>query len=165
MSEPSARWGQFCSSVRGRLYLWGGCDIQENAVHIFDPFSETWSHSATTGPCHPATYDGACCAAADGNLYLYGGGTYPKYSGTLNRFNTVSCEWTKLSSTGPTSKDGCRMASCGDKLVLFGGYGFVRSIQQGSNYSACGHGGVGGWTNELHVFDLKEGRAAFTREF
>ena len=77
----------------------------------------------------------------------------------------MSCEWTKLSSTGPTSKDGCRMASCGDKRVLFGGYGFVRSIQQGSNYSACGHGGVGGWTNELHVFDLKEGRAAFTREF
>jgi hypothetical protein len=47
----------------------------------------------------------------------------------------------------------------GNKLILFGGYGFPsHPIQPGAQFTEDSRytNGVG-WTNELHMFDLEEG--------
>ena len=55
-------------------------------------------------------------------------------------------------------KVGCGMISIKDSLVVFGGYGRPRG--PGSfmkNTRSTGGDGQCGWTNELHIYHLKEG--------
>ena len=52
---------------------------------------------------------------------------------------------------GPMKKSGCGMVSYNRCLVIFGGFGDAPTQPQpGSSYN-------GGYTNELHTFDLLEG--------
>lgn len=69
--------------------------------------------------------------------------------------------WKQLSVADlpPMSKAGCRMIAYQDReLVLFGGYGFPKLSQPGAEFiedTWCSDDG--GWTNELHTFDLENG--------
>ena len=65
-------------------------------------------------------------------------------------------------------KVGCGMVSFHqDKLAVFGGYGIPRGpTQPGAMFTKnTNHTDGSGWSNELHVFDITEGRSALSVRF
>lgn len=128
-----------------------------SSIHSFDPLSESWENASCSGPSPPGLYDCAC-ASVDQNLYVYGGKVGLNYGSSLHQLDTRSWNWKLLSSIGPMRKGGCGMVAYSDQLVLFGGYGIPSGpTQPGSEFVKSKYSDSGGWTNELHVFDLKEG--------
>ena len=50
------------------------------------------------------------------------------------------------------------MIAFGRKLLLFGGYGIPSGpTQPGEKFKSSNFSDGRGWTNELHLFDIKEG--------
>ena len=161
-SEPSSRRGHFSTVVENYLYIWGGeCDeeVDVSIVHHYDPNTETWSDKRCEGPPPPGSRYGAC-ASIGHHLYTYGGydAAYNDY-GTLHGLDTKSWMWSQLSSDGPMKKYGCGMITYGCKILLFGGRGVPSGpIQPGAEFVKDTNQSDGsGLTNEVHMFDLKEG--------
>lgn len=90
-------------------------------------------------------------------FYVYGGSNINRQS-SLFQLDVRQCIWQEVSSVGPMRKTGCAMVPYhgGSRLALFGGYGIpLGPTQQGAQFVE------GSWreghTNELHIFDLKQG--------
>ena len=136
-------------------------------VHSFDVYCETWRERVVEGAPPPGIYDGAC-ASSGLCLYCFGGGDGSTLHGSLHQLDTSSAtlKWTQLttpdSSSRPMMKTGCGMVAYGSGLVLFGGYGFpCDSTQPGAEFVKDDRYTDGvGWSNELHVFDVREGETA-----
>ena len=156
--------------------VWGGLieDFLKNrerlgsVVETFDPFLERWEQQPTTGAPPPGLYNGACTSIQD-SLYTYGGSDGSSHQSGLHRLNTSAMEWRKLEERipqdGPMRKSGCRMVLFDDSiLVLFGGHGFPKAaIQPGSSFIKDKRFSDGrGWTNECHLFDVKQGSVQCT---
>ena len=156
------RSAHFSTVVEDSLYVWGGVadeKIDVHTVHHYDPNTETWSDKRCEGPPPPGSFYGAC-ASIGHHLYTYGGyDADNRDHGTLHGLDTKSWMWSQLSSDGPMKKYGCRMIAYGCKILLFGGYGVPSgTIQPGAKFVKNIYPSDGsGWTNELHIFDLKEG--------
>ena len=61
----------------------------------------------------------------------------------------------------PMAKYGAMMVAYGDNLAVFGGYGIPhRPIQPGSSFESFVDGE--GWTNEFHIYNVKEGKYTCT---
>ena len=160
-SEPSPRQGHFSTVVENYLYVWGGEseEVDVSIVHHYDPNTETWSDKRCEGPPPPGSINGAC-ASIGHHLYTYGGFDADDHDrGTLHGLDTKSWMWSQLSSDGPMKKWGCRMITYGCKILLFGGKGVPSGpIQPGAEFVKDMIESDGsGWTNEVHIFDLKEG--------
>ena len=161
-SEPSPRSEHFSTVVENYLYVWGGRGEEEadvSIVHHYDPNTETWSDKRCEGSPPPGSRDGAC-ASIGHHLYTYGGYDVAGHNhGTLHGLDTKSWMWSQLSSDGPMNKWGCRMIAYGCKILLFGGNGVPSGpIQPGAEFAKDTSASYGsGWTNEVHIFDLKEG--------
>ena len=167
--EPSPRWGHCSALVDGKLYLWGGRTREfskekstlTSTLHVFDPFVESWETKSTTGPPPPGVYSGAS-ASAGHHIYQYGGHDGSAHHGTFHCLDTTTLQWTELPSGDATEKSGCGMTICGDKLILFGGFGVASGpTQAGAEFIKADRFSVYGRTNEFHVFDLKEGEELF----
>ena len=157
--SPSPR-SSFVASIKDSLYSWGGHgDTEPNTVHIYGVNTETWMREFTKGPHPPAgLYNGGCSLAGQ-HIYLYGGRYGSSRSGSLYQLNTDNWSWSELSNCsagGPGRKDGCRMITYKDQLVVVGGYyGYNKepdSKQPGSRYEL-------GYTNELHCYSLTTGKS------
>ena len=89
-----------------------------------------------------------CTSTPSGHtLQVYGGFDGSQYQASLHKLDINSLNWTQLAtpdSSGPMKKGGCGMIAYDYKLLLFGGW-------TGSEY-----------TNNLHLFDLREGEAVHT---
>lgn len=160
--EPCPCWGYFSASVEGKFCVWGGVtkDFPEenltSSVQCFDPVLESWVHVGCSGPPPPGFYRGACTSSGR-RLYLYGGVNGLRYQSSLHQLDTKSWTWKQL-STGPTRKGRCGMVAYSDKLVLFGGYGVPSGpTQQGAEFIEDSNYPSRGWTNEQHIFHLKDG--------
>ena len=157
-NSPSPRSWSFLASAAYRLYLWGGDgDAEPNTVHIYSVNTETWMREFTKGPHPPAGLDNGGCSLAGQHIYLYGGHDGSSYSGSLYQLNTDNWSWSELSncSTGePVRKNGCRMITYKDQLVVVGGsYSYNKKPKQrGSSYEH-------GYTNELHCYSLTTGKS------
>ena len=162
------------SSVRNQIYLWGGNTKvgkkDSNVLERFDPLLEFWCRFSTKGIPHPGLNSGAYASSGD-CLYMYGGyDIRGRYCGVLNRLDVNTCTWVLsmvlLSPEAPNASHPMRKCNCGmvllhgDKVGVFGGYGFpMEPIQPGSRYVRSNKFTDGrGWTNEFHVFNLREGR-------
>ena len=90
---------------------------------------------------------------------MYGGGDGSRALNSLHQLDTQSWTWSELAKSGSMRKTGCRMIAFDRKLLLFGGYGYPsRSTHPGAKFIKDSKSSSGrGWTNELHLFDLKEG--------
>ena len=167
--EPSPRYAHYAVSVRGRLYAWSGRtqDFSESGrqklksvVETFDPHTEVWQQRATSGSPPPGVCNGACVAIGD-SMYVSCGYGGSKHQSGLHEFDTTTLQWKDRTATeGPMRKVGCCMISYeGDKLALFGGYGFpTGSIQPGSKFIKHTWSTDGrGYTNEFHLFHTREG--------
>ena len=171
--EPSPRFGHYAAPVGGRCLLWGGHVPDFSAsgrkklastVEIFDPYLEVWEQQATSGVSPPGLVGGVCASLSD-QLCSFGGGLDgASYYNSLHMLDPTSLEWKELrvlnQAGGPMRKMGCGMVSCnGDRLALFGGYGFPTGpTQPGATFTKnTSITDERGWTNELHIFNINEG--------
>ena len=170
-SEPTPRWGSFSAPVGGQVFLRGGYtknfDKDKSSllstVQCFDVYSESWRERPVEGAPPPGIYSGA--SASSGQcLYIFGGIDGSGRHNSLHQLDTSSAtlNWTQLtpdSSSGPMKKLGCGMIAYGNRLAVFGGYGSpCGPTQPGAKFvKKINDPGDGGWSNELHVFDVMEG--------
>ena len=170
--EPLPRLGHRAIPIGRKLYMWGGY-IQDwsersrkklaSVVETFDPYLEVWEQQSTTGVPPPGLIDGAFTAIGE-SMYSYGGTDGWFWYNTLHHLDTTRWQWREVQvhnpSEGPVKKYGCAIISYdGDKLVLIGGCGIPTGpIQPGSTFIKDRRFTDGrGWTNELHLFHLREG--------
>ena len=86
---------------------------------------------------------------------MYGGSDGSRDLNSLHQLDTQSWTWSDLKS-GPMRKFACRMIAFDRKLLLFGGYGIPSApTQPGAKFIKDSNDTD--VTNELHLFDLKEG--------
>ena len=158
-NSPSPRSWSFLASAWDRLYLWGGYgDSEPSTVHIYSVNTETWMREFTKGPHPPAGLDNGGCSLAGQHIYLYGGYDGSSRSGSLYQMNTDNWSWSELTNCcagGPGRKEGCRIITYKDQLVVVGGYcdyAGPDSKQLGSIYDHR-------QTNELHCYSLTTGKS------
>ena len=128
-----------------------------SVVEIFDPYSELWEQRQVTGDApSPGTYFSPSASLHD-DLFSFGGWDgRGSFFNTLHRLDTKTWRWCQLSPQNaegaPMPKAGCGMISFRDSLGVFGGYGIPRGpTEPQSEYQ------LKGWTNEFHIYQLKEG--------
>ena len=156
-APPSARRNPFIASAGELVYLWGGQgDTEPETVFIYPHDTETWTREVTKGP-HPSAglYNGGCTLSGQ-CLYLYGGYGGRSYHCDLYELNIKSWTWRKVcdgGAGGPGKKEGCKMISYQDQLLVVGGfYGKTPSSRQaGASYED-------GRTNEVHSYNLTTGK-------
>ena len=147
---PSAL--SFVASTRETLFLWGGRGYAEpETVYTYSVNTETWMKELTKGPHPPAGLWNGGCTLAGRCIYLYGGSDESSCFGSLYELNSDGFTWSELSNDGgPLKKNGCRMITYKDQVLVVGGRydpNEVFSKQPGSRYE-------GGCTNELHSYSL-----------
>ena len=152
-APPSARINPFIASAGELVYLWGG-DEEPETVFIYRHDTETWTREVTKGPHPPAGLHNGGCTISGQCLYLYGGYAGGSRRGDLYELNIKNWAWRKVfggGAGGPGKKDGCRMISYQDQLLVVGGcYNKVvppSSRQAGASYKD-------GSTNEVHSYNL-----------
>lgn len=152
--EPPRRWGHIAAPVAGKVYLYAGrtkefSEKDVKRVHVFNTQDECWKEVKVklVGPLSAGLYcSSAACASIGEHIYAYGGTDKEGLQeGYLHQLNVETLKWIRVPTTGqgPMKKAGHKMVSYGDQLVVFGG----RTSGPGRY---C--------TNELHVFDTKEGK-------
>eukprot|EP00961_Rhodomonas_salina_P135821 1827353-Rhodomonas_salina.1 len=143
-TEPpfSRRHAMGFANARDHLYLFGG-DAgylgAENDLHVFDPTSETWDSlsqalTSSAAGCR-ATY-GMGFASVKNKLFSFGGYiwgssifSWPASFDLLDQlciFDLEDMAWkdpNTVSGVRPTARAGVGLASAGDSLYLFGGFG------------------------------------------
>ena len=150
--------------------MWGGHARSQDGeslsdIYTFDPYCRSWQNQSITGSTpHSCLCEGAS-ASDSRHFYLYGGYNESGFQGCLYRLDSKTWQWSRLGSGGgrddPMRKTGSGMVVYADKLVLFGGYGISPATpsQQGAHFIPDSRFSDGvGWTSELHVFSLEEGK-------
>ena len=167
LTELPPRWGHFSVPIEGKLYILGGRTKGfkkgrvTSTVHQFNQKSETWTVNSCYGPSPPCSYNGTS-ASAGHHIYMYGGNDGSRPLNSLHQLDTQSWTWSELTKSGPMRKTGCGMVAFDRKLLLFGGFGVSFGFTQpGANFIKYSKYSDGrGWTNELYLFNLKEGEGA-----
>ena len=170
--EPLQRFQQISGSVGSKVVVQSGRtkDFSEKSrqqltsvVEIFDPYSELWEQRQVTGDApSPGTYTAAGASLHD-DLFSFGGGDgRGKRFNTLHRLDTKTWRWCQLSPQNaegaPMPKAGCGMISFRDSLGVFGGYGIPRGTTEPQSLILSTTFTDGrGWTNEFHIYRLKQG--------
>jgi len=170
--EPSPRWGHCATPVGGRCFLWGGCVPDFSAsgrkklastVEFFDPYLEVWEQQSTSGVPPPGLYFGTSVSLSD-QLYSFGGWDGASFYSTFHMLDPTSLEWKEQhvlnQADRPMRKIGCGMVPYSqDRLALFAGFGIPTSpTQPGATFTKDTRYTDGrGWSNELHVFNIREG--------
>ena len=169
--EPLPRFDHVSQSVGTKVLVQGGRtkDFSEKSrqhlssvVETFDPYSELWEQRQVEGDApSPGTYAAASASLHD-DLFSFGGLDDKKYFNAVHRLDTKTWHWCQLSPQNaegaPMPKCGCRMISFGDNLGVFGGYGLPRGPTEPQSFIKDTRFTDGrGWTNEFHIYHLKEG--------
>ena len=170
-AEPLPRFSHVSQSVGGKVVVQGGLtkDFSEetqqhltSVVETLDPYSELWEQRQVEGDAPSlGTYIAASTSIND-DLYTFGGSDSRNYFNTLHKLDTKTWHWCQLSPQNakgaPMPKAGCGMISIQDSLVVFGGYGRPHGpAEPGSFMKNTTYTNARGWTNELHIYHLKEG--------
>ena len=169
--EPLPRYFHIPGSIGSKVVVQGGRtkDFSEKSkqqltsvVEIFDPYSELWEQRQVTGDApSPGTYIAASTSLHD-DLFSFGGLYDRDYFNLLHRLDTKTWRWCQLSPQNaegaPMPKYGCGMISFRDSLGVFGGYGTPRGPTEPHSFIRNTRFTDGrGWTNEFHIYQLKEG--------
>ena len=158
---PAGRLYHQAVSIEGKVYMWGGAGSSSpKAIEVFDNCTETWEQYWTAGVPHPGV-NSVACTTLEGHVYAYGGHDGTVCRAVLSKLDVNTLRWSLLSSkdpSGPMGKWECGLVCFhGYLLTVFGGYGSSNNpIQPGSKFIKDEGYGTG-WTNELHIFDLRKG--------
>ena len=178
--EPSPRFWHSAQILGEKLYIRGGCtqrydDEEERdellkTIEEFDANDRKWRKVVTKGDHHPGLTDVACTSFGN-YLYAYGGNNSKGLNAVLSQLDVETFTWTKLSQEskkGPMTKDASGMVHFGDdSLAVVCGYADPRDSSKNNGGSSDEtsqfiprEGSApdgGGWTNEMHVFNVKYG--------
>ncbi len=156
--QPRQRWEHSAFDISGNVFFVGGEggeDVNEvlipaATVEVFHSASALWQRQVTNGTPPLAVLWSASTAIGD-ILYHFGGRDVEKtLSNALHGLDTHTMTWShiqakELADAGPKPKYGCGMVAHGrDTLVVVGGKVKGKGFQ--------------GYTNEVNVFNLTEGR-------
>ena len=169
--EPLPRFDHVSQSVGSKVAVQGGLtkDFSEktqqrltSVVETLDPYSELWEQRQVEGDAPSPESYGAASTSVNDELYTFGGSDGRNYSNTLHKLDTETWHWCQLSpqnsERSPMLKAACGMISIKDSLVVFGGYGRPRGLVEPGSFMKSTRSTDGrGWTNELHIYHLKEG--------
>ena len=168
--EPLPRFFHVSQRVGSKVVVQGGLTkyfsekTQQHltsVVETLDPYSELWEQRQVEGD---APSPGTCRAAStsiNDDLYTFGGIDDRDFFNTLHKLDTKTWHWCQLSPQNaegaPMPKWGCGMISIKESLVVFGGYGIPRGPAEPGSFMKDMYTDGRGWTNELHIYHLKEG--------
>ena len=175
--QPAPRYLHCAAQVGHKTYLWGGRTQNfsmsgqktlQSEIETFDNFRETWSNKTVTGTPPPGLCSGGF-AVVDETLYYFGGNINLSPYSSLHSLNTVTLEWRELQSKNPADQPMPKSAhgmvtyheeTVGEtSIAVFAGYAKPTApIQPGSTFiQNTKFTDGGGWTNELHLFNLTNG--------
>ena len=173
--QPSPRAWHCTAQVGETSILWGGLtqDFPESGrktyeIEMFNIFDETWAKKTTTEDPPPGLYFCACTEMSE-TLYHFGGRYGRFYYNALHSLNTETQQWKELhqrnSTNQPMPKSACGIAAYYNKalgitnLAVFAGYGRLNNGTKAKErfvpHDKFSDGR--GWTNEFHLFNLKNG--------
>ena len=168
--ESDPRYAPCSSVINGELCVWGGKAVATTSLQVYHLYLESWRQLDTPGPgpSLPGLYYGAS-AHSENYLYVYGGVKGDQsYSGCLHRLDTKTSSWTQLvahSADAPIKKGGCGMIIYENSVIVVEGFGIRNGpIQPGSEWRKFRDKddeedpSTEGWTNEMHKYDLREGK-------
>ena len=138
-------------------------------VETFDAYTEEWQQKEVTGVAPtPGVYAGAS-VSVDDDLFTFGGWDESRWYNSLHRLKHAS-QWIELCpqndrAESPMAKYGAGMVAFGNNLAVFGGYGIPHGpTQPGSSFMRDTRYTYGnGWTNEFHIYNLKDGMYTCTK--
>ena len=173
--EPMQRYRHTSGQVGGKLLVYSGVtqDYSKqgrrraaSVVEVFDPRKESWETAQVKGDSPTAGVGDAAHATFKEDLYMFGGRDSSfKWVNSLHRLDTKTNCWHQLAPPNtkegsPMAKGAAGMTAFGDNLALLGGYGLPHGpIQPGSSLMKNTRFTDGrGWTNEFHIYSLKQGR-------
>lgn len=172
--SPAERSGHIAITDQCYMFVWGGYkNADGDATDLYLPKSEVWVFSMETRRWGvrraegdvPSSMSGSCAACVDGVLYVFGG------HHARGNTNQVYClplrapvlRWHRmrdLAGLAPTCKDklGCWVHR--NRLVYFGGYGYIappghRGAFELDENSVMGNHAGRGWNNHIHLLDLE----------
>lgn len=175
--SPAERSGHVAVVDRNCMYVWGGYKNSEAAatafVDLYLPKKEVWIYNMETGRWRmqlskgelPAAMSGSCGVCIDGILYVFGGHYARGNSNLVYRLplRSSSLVWERmkdLKGLAPTRKDklGCWVYK--NRLVYFGGYGYVAQAGHLGTFeldenSLMGNHEARGWNNHIHILNLE----------
>ena len=180
--EPRSRFWHSAQLVGENVVVRGGCipgidnkkgrkEMLKN-IEMFDIETRKWRLCKTKGDRHPGL-SAVACASHGKYLYAYGGLNGDVLNGVLSELNLETSVWTQLSpktSAGPMRKDASGIVHFGDGLLaVVCGYAYPNqpkrpnggSSDLGSTFivrSGSPNIAGGGWTNEMHIFDIGNGK-------
>ncbi|XP_062863887.1 kelch domain-containing protein 2 [Trichomycterus rosablanca] len=172
---PAERSGHVAVMDRNCMYVWGGYKNAEapgfsdlylprHEIWIFDMETRRWRRQVSGGDL-PQPMSGSCGVCVEGVLYLFGGHHARGNTNWIYRLplRASSFCWERmkdLKGLAPTAKDklGCWVYK--NRLVFFGGYGYVapaghRGTFELDENSLMGHHQGRGWNNHIHVLNLE----------
>ena len=175
MDEPAARFYHASCSIESGVLVRGGRTLGyesgsmdarirlANVIELFDPYLEVWRQLNTTGTPHPGLHLATCASVAD-DVYMYGGRSGETgYEGVLSYFDMKKLTWSQLcpeaTAGAPMRKYGCGLIIVHENIIVIGGYGYPTGpTQLGTSFikntkSTTG----GGWSNEIHSFNVGQG--------
>ena len=169
--EPLPRFYHLSQRVGSNVLVQGGRtkDFSEKSrqhltfvVEIFDAYSEIWEQRQVEGDApSPGLYLSASTSLHD-DFFTFGGLVDKNYFNTLHRLDTKTWRWCQLSAQNaegaPMPKVACGIISFRDSLGVFGGYGIPQGPTEPRSFIKNTRFKDGrGWTNEFHIYHLKEG--------
>ena len=160
--EPVRRWGHCSAIVNGKQYTYGGlCGVGGSPtlmeVNIFDPTTELWQQTPTSGEPPPGFLRASCCVIGP-QLFHFGGYDWSKVYNTIHCLNTTDLSWSTTTSTYMQGAPMCKFSSgilvYANNLVVSGGYGVLPELSDPDKYVPHPEYEGRGWTNEVHCFHV-----------
>lgn len=176
VDTPAERSGHVAVVDGNCMYVWGGYKVSlsheffdlylpKNEIWIYNMETGIWNKCITRGNLH-SSMSGSCGVCVDGVLYLFGGhhargNTNQMYRLALRAPTLRWKEMKDLKGLPPSSKDklGCWVHR--NRLIFFGGYGYVAqrhhrgTFEYDDNSSFMGDNRGRGWNNHIHILDLE----------
>ena len=160
--EPQGRYGHWSVIVDGKQYTYGGyCGAAGSptltAVNIFDPTTELWQETPTSGEPPPGFW-GASCGVIGPQLFHFGGSDSSNKYNTIHSLNMTDLSWSATTSThmqgAPMRKGGSALLVYANNLVVSGGYGVLPELSDPDKYVPDPDREGEGWMNEVHCFHV-----------
>ena len=160
--EPQGRIWHCSAIVDGKQYTYGGyCGVDGlptlTEVNIFDPTTELWQQTTTSGDPPPGFLVASCCVIGP-HLFHFGGFDGSKRYNTVHCLNTTDLSWSTVTSThtqgAPMPKGSSGILVYADNLVVSGGRGILPELSDPDKYVPNPNHKGDGWTNEVHCFHV-----------
>ena len=163
--EPSPRYHHSSAQIHEDAYLWGGLtqdSSKSEVINVFNSYVERWNKRSTIGVPPLGQYCG-CFAVVGSDLYYFGGYDGRKFFSSVYKLQPSNLEWNQImesnTAEGPLLKVRCGMVAYQQQLALIGGYASAPTgpLHSGAEFTKHPKFTGCGWTNEFHLFSIKEG--------